>query len=105
MMKRQFTVWHRDLFELDRHEFDVVLALNVFHHLVKEKASYDRLARWLNRLRCKVLYLETGDTGPYAYRDLSEKDFVEFVIANSCLNNRRLLGPTKVKRNLYMLTP
>ena len=104
MVGKQFAVWHKDLFEVDRFDYDIVLALNVFHHIVKEKDSFNKLAKWLSRLRCKAMYFEPGESGRDAYRKFSEKEFIDFVLTNSSLNNCQLLGPTKVQRNLYLLT-
>ena len=104
MMGKKFTVWKKDIFEMDRFDYDIVLALNVFHHFIKRKRNYDKLVEFLGRLRCKVMYFEPGSNDRDSYKNYSDEDFVNFVLRNSSLNHSRLLGPTKVGRNLYLLT-
>ena len=104
MMGKKFTVWKKDIFDMDRFEYDIVLALNIFHHLVKRKRNYEKLIEFLGRLRCKSMYFEPGNNDRDSYKNFSDEEFVNFVLRNSSLNHSRLLGPTKVGRNLYLLT-
>ncbi len=100
-----FTVWPRSIFEIKRQNFDVVLALNIFHHLVRTRADYDRLAAFLQNLDCQVLYFEPDDNaGIDAYRHFSEAEFVTFVQANTDLKQVRYLGQASEGRGVYLLT-
>jgi SAM-dependent methyltransferase len=104
IMNRRFEIVQGSVFDLPRRAFDVVLALSVFHHLVKRREDHDRLAEFLRTLDCRALYFEPGDSGPAAFRRFSEEDFVKFVMTRSGLERCRPLGPTRVGRNLFLLT-
>lgn len=80
--------------------------MNVFHHLVKTRNNHDKLKAFLRRLRCKAMYFEPGlSDEPNVYKSYKDEEFVDFVIRNSSLNYSRLLGPTKIGRNFFLLTP
>ncbi len=105
MQKRQFTVWSRSVFELERHEFDLVLALNIFHHLVRTQSDYEKLSAFLRRLRCRALYFEPDDNaGIDAYRHFSDSEFIEFVQTHTGLTKVQFLGRAKEGRGMYLLS-
>ena len=43
---------------MDR-EYDVVLALNIFHHFLKDKRSHDKFVRMLQRLQTKIMIFQS----------------------------------------------
>lgn len=47
--------------QVNQIHFDVVLALNVFHHAIKTKVSYHKLISLLQNLRMTELFFETRD--------------------------------------------
>lgn len=49
------TVEERSIFDLDRLDFDVVLALNIFHHFIRDEDTYGKFMAFLSRLRCRTL--------------------------------------------------
>jgi glycosyltransferase involved in cell wall biosynthesis/2-polyprenyl-3-methyl-5-hydroxy-6-metoxy-1,4-benzoquinol methylase len=102
--EKKFKILNKNVFDLERVDFDIVLALNVFHHTIKKKQDYEKLIEFLGRLSCKAMYFEPGKSGDDAYRNFNDKEFVDFILSNSSLNHALLLGPTKVGRNLYLLT-
>jgi SAM-dependent methyltransferase len=113
MRGRAFTIWPCSLFDIERragidlarHAFDVVLALNIFHHLVRTQADHDQLVAFLQRLRCRALYLEPdANAGVDAYRRFSDAEFVAFVQRHTGLSQARLLGRAQEGRNVYLLS-
>ena len=105
MYDRQFTIWPQSIFEIDRFEFDIVLALNIFHHFVRTKHDYNRLIALLNQLRCQALYLEPDQNdGIESYKHFNDEEFVEFVLKNTRLKKSRYLGQAKEGRPLFLLT-
>ncbi|MCI0645215.1 MAG: class I SAM-dependent methyltransferase [Chloroflexi bacterium] len=104
MQDKHFMVWECSLFDIERFDFDVVLALNIFHHLVKTKYDYERLVEFLNKLRCQALYFEPQQPPADAYRRFTDEEFVAFVLQHSVLNHSRLLGRAREGRNVYLLT-
>ena len=105
MMGRTFAVREQSIFDIEEADFDIVLALNIFHHLVRTKREYEQLVAFLRRLRCRAMYFEPDDNaGVEAYRRFSDEEFVAFVLQHSVLNEARLLGRAKEGRNVYLLT-
>ncbi|MFX1328521.1 MAG: class I SAM-dependent methyltransferase [Promethearchaeota archaeon] len=88
--------------------FDIVLALNIFHHFLKRKNTYFNLITLLKRLKTKELYfgahnpIELQNTK--VYRNYNPDQFVNFIIENSCLNKAQALIKLKNGRILYKLT-
>ena len=104
---KKFQVIPRSIFDIKGQEYDIVLALSIFHHFLRSKESYNKLTRFLHDLNMKVMFFEPHQTGhgfKDAYIDYSEDDFVNYIINNSCLNDYKLLGRTTRGRNLYRLS-
>lgn len=89
-------------------KFDVVFALNIFHHFLKTKNSYLDLIKLLKRLKVKELFF-----GPHTlnyfrnkpfYRNYDPEQFVNFIINNSNLNQAKFLGKSIDGRSLYKIT-
>jgi SAM-dependent methyltransferase len=104
MYGKRFTVWESSLFDIERFDFDVVLALNIFHHLVKGKQDYERLVEFLGKLRCQAMYFEPQETSGDAYRRFTDEEFLAFVLEHTNLNHLRLLGRARERRDVYLLT-
>lgn len=87
--------------------FDVTLALNVLHHFLKTKDSYDKLIDLLKNLQTRELFFEPHlfDEPQMhgAYRNLSPDEFVEFLAHNSGLENAEFIGTMKDGSPLYRL--
>ncbi len=65
----------------------------------------NKLIEWLGKLRCEAFYFEPSESGEYAYKNYTEKEFINFILEHSILKKSQLIGPTKVQKNLYLLTP
>jgi hypothetical protein len=106
---RNFTVFDKSIFSLDttKKKYDIVLALAVFHHFTKEEKTYDRLVRFLRNLQMREMYFEPPDPEEpqmqHAFRNYSCKEFVQFIIKNSCLKHYRPIGSAEDGRKLYKL--
>lgn len=86
--------------------FDVVLALNVFHHFLKTKESYQKLVTLLQNLKMRELFFEppSKEEMKGAYRDYSPSEFVEFIMQVSKLKREQLIGEAADGRKLYRLS-
>ena len=101
---RRFTVWDCSVFEIERFEYDVVLALNIFHHLVRDQENYRKLVFFLKRLRCRALYFEPDpNAGVQAYKQFSDEAFVRFVQTHTGLSQARCLGTAREGRPVFLL--
>ena len=60
--KRNFNIISKSIFDYNRNGellFDVVLCLNIFHHFLKTKESYEELILLLKRIRTKELFFQS----------------------------------------------
>jgi hypothetical protein len=104
MMEGKFTVWEDPPLEIDRFDFDIVLALNGFQSLAYNRPGYERLAKFLANMRCQAMYFEPReDLQESSYGNVSDERFIEFVIGNSVLTHARCLGSTSENRKMYLL--
>lgn len=95
--------------DIEGKKFDVVLALNIFHHFLHKKVTFNKFLRYLKNLDTVELFLQCPAKKlpkmKNAYRQYIGEQFVKFIIENSNLNNFKFLGiPEKNADPLYKLT-
>ncbi len=110
--EKKFKIINKSVFDLEEPlEFDVVLALNIFHHFLKEKVLFEKLIEFLRKLKVKEMFFQPHNSkeriAPNAYIDFKPKEFVEFIIKNSNLTKyelivKEVLGDNK-ERPIYRL--
>jgi hypothetical protein len=110
---RKFTVVAEDLFVAAQREpllgrpFAIVLALNIFHHFLKQRELFEKFTVWLSGLQVGTMFFEPHCarepqmTG--AHVNLDEREFVAFVLANSMLNHAELVHRCHDGRPIYRL--
>lgn len=108
---KKFKVACQSIFEYKKNQelvFEVVLALSVFHHFLKNERDYLKLKILLKRFRAKELFFEphlpSELEGKAFYKNYTPDGFVNFIIENSCFKKARLLGQSEA-RPIYKLTP
>jgi SAM-dependent methyltransferase len=104
---RRFDVFCGSVLEYPFHEpFDVVLALNVFHHFLKSESSHRRLIEMLGRMRMREMIFQSHKPGERqmasAFRDYSPEEFVAFLLDHSCLASAEYIGADR-ERPIYRL--
>ena len=104
---KKFHVISKSIFDVRKKDYDIVLALSVFHHFLRKESSYQKLIKLLNGLNMKYMYLEPLPT-VHGYKeiplDYTEEKFINFILANSCLKQYKYLGKTERGRNMYLLS-
>jgi hypothetical protein len=104
IMKKKFRVVESSIFELPERPYDIVLALNIFHHLVRTRSKYELFIRFLRGLDCRILYFEPApNEQPGAYKSFSDREFIDLILEHTRLNRVTPLGRTKEGRGLYRL--
>lgn len=87
--------------------WEVVLAFNIFHHFLKDKARHDKLAAWLKSLSVDVMIFEPHRSSERqmagAYVNYEEREFVDFILANSVLEHSQLVHRCADGRPVYKL--
>jgi len=94
---KRFKIIYGSIFDYrDKTDFDVVLALNIFHHFIKTEETYYRLIDLLKRLDMKVMFFQMAPPdSPQmrgAYRNFDCGEFVDFILENSNLNEAMTIG-------------
>ena len=89
--------------------YRIVLALNIFHHFHKTQAGYERLEKFLRRLRPDVVIFEGHVQKPNgqmknAYRDLAPQQFAAWVGTRVGLSRIERLGKAADGRSLFKLS-
>jgi len=103
-------VWEGSVFEFPAVESqNVVLALNVFHHLIRTEELHEQLIAFLRRLdSADVMLFEPHDSSSRqlrdAYRNYAADDFAAFVAEHSGLGTIEHLGEAADGRSLYKLS-
>lgn len=105
---RNFKIIAKSILDLDgRLEYDVVLALNIFHHFLKDEFKYHRWLDFLERLDTKVFFFEphlpNEEQMKGSYINYEPEEFAN-VIAERCRMKRvHEIGRSTDGRPLYVL--
>lgn len=105
---RKFRVISGSIFDYrGKNDFDVVLALNIFHHFIKTEETFFKLIELLKRLDMKVMFFQPELPGSPqmqgAYRNFACDEFVKFILDNSILNEANYIGRTDDRRPIFRL--
>lgn len=96
-----------DYSKIKNTHFDVVLALNIFHHFLKTEASYFKLIKLLNRLKMTEMFFQAHlpeeDQMESAYKNYSPEEFVALIQEQSCLKQATYLGKASDGRKIFRL--
>lgn len=88
--------------------YDVVLALNIFHHFLKSEPAFKAFCDLLDRLQCSEMFFEPHLPDELqmsdAYRNMEPEEFVAFVSERTGLRTVELLGRDADGRSLYRLS-
>jgi hypothetical protein len=88
-------------------QYDVVLALAIFHHFLKEGRSFEKLKMLLGNLNANEMFFEPHlPSDPQmagAFVNFAPEQFVQFILENSRLTEYKLIGRCEGGRPLYKL--
>ena len=74
---------------ISENKFDVVLALNIFHHFIKTEQFHQKLVKLLNNLNTDVIIFESHDPKEEqmdnSYKNYSPEEFVQFIMKETGL--------------------
>jgi len=105
--KRKFKIISQSIFNYDKENelvFDIVIALNIFHHFLKSKRSYEELIHLLKRIRTKELFFQSHKYDEPqmkgAYKNFHPEEFAQFLSKHTNLKYK-LIGKTKDNRKIF----
>jgi len=94
---KKFKIINKSIFDLnEKLDYDIVLALNIFHHFLREKELYQNLIKFLGSLKVRTMYFQPHDPSENimrnAFVNYDNEQFVKFIIKHSCLNKFELIN-------------
>jgi cyclopropane fatty-acyl-phospholipid synthase-like methyltransferase len=107
LCNKKFNIIYSSFFDVDNLEYDLVCALNIFHHFTKNQAYFEALDSFLGRLKCKALLFQSSNPSELqmenAYVNFSQDEFAEFLAKKTGLTSVRMLGVDDSERNIYFI--
>lgn len=101
-----FELIEGSIFDMEKPQYDVVLALNIFHHFLKTAENYDNLINFLERLKCNLLFLQVHRTDELqmqdAFKNMEPTELVAVVSECAGLPKSELIGQVS-RREIYKL--
>ena len=109
---KKFKIFPKSIFLFRRDEvleYDIILALFIFHHFILRKNIFENFKKLLGRIKTKELYFGVHNFEEYknnkrVYMNFNQEQFVNFILENSCLNHAERLIVYESGRALYKLT-
>lgn len=99
-------VEERSVFELGKCDYDVVLALNIFHHFLRQADTYEQLIRFLERLTCRTMIYQAhavdGRKMQDAYARIPPEEMCDVICRKVGLGNWELIE-TFNKRKMFRI--
>jgi Methyltransferase domain len=104
---KRFEVYRGSVFEMpDPLDFDVVIALNIFHHFIKKKNTYDEFVDFLRRLKCQVMFFQAHNPSEGqmdgAFKNFEPREFADFVATEAGLPDVEEIGRIR-KRPIFAI--
>lgn len=94
--------------EIVNKTYEVVLALNIFHHLLKRKETFIKLGSFLESLEFNEMFFEphlyNDPQMANAYINMHEEEFAEYVCKKVNKNQMKLIGKASDGRPLYKIS-
>lgn len=88
-------------------EYDVILALSIFHHFIKEEEIYKKFIEFLKTLKGKELFFEPHNPDEPqmrgAYMNFDNDEFAELIVENSAFTAFEKIGFSEHGRALYKI--
>lgn len=88
-------------------KYDVVLCLNIFHHFLKSKETFEKFEVFLENLKCRELYFEPHiyeeSQMENAYKNFHPDEFVKLIQYKLNLPQSHLIGTATDGRPIYKI--
>jgi 2-polyprenyl-3-methyl-5-hydroxy-6-metoxy-1,4-benzoquinol methylase len=97
-----------DDMEVTNHKFEIVVALNIFHHFLKKEDDYHKLIAFLERLDTNYMIFEPHLTNEVqmvsAHKNYPAEEFCSFVMNHSRLTKKEKIYQAHDGREIYILS-
>jgi 2-polyprenyl-3-methyl-5-hydroxy-6-metoxy-1,4-benzoquinol methylase len=103
---KKFKVLEDSIFNVPVLKYDIIFALNIFHHFLKTESGFRELNSLLHRLDTPLLFFQTHFPEEKqmegAYHNMQQDEFAEFVRQKGRFSHLETIGRDN-KRNIYKL--
>jgi 2-polyprenyl-3-methyl-5-hydroxy-6-metoxy-1,4-benzoquinol methylase len=103
---KKFEILETSVFKLENLSYDIVLALNIFHHFLKTETGFNDLVALLHRLKTKTMFFQahvpTEKQMEGAFRNMDQDEFVAFVAKEGGFKSVEEIGQDG-KRRIFKL--
>ncbi len=107
--EKSFKIVHDNILEIYNKpiQFDVVLALNIFHHFIKTESNYIKFKRLLHNLKIKEMFFEPHNPEEFyaikTYINFNNEQFIKIIMENTGLRYCEKILDCYEGRKLYHL--
>jgi 2-polyprenyl-3-methyl-5-hydroxy-6-metoxy-1,4-benzoquinol methylase len=106
LCERRFEVIHDSVFNLVQPDYDIVFALNIFHHFMKTRELLEQLDAFLRRLKCRMMIYQAHHQSDIimagAYRNMTPEEATGFLSERLSLPRIEEIGTYK-RRKIFKL--
>jgi len=105
---RNFEVVHDSIFNISAVQYDIVIAMNIFHHFMKTRDSFEKLDAFLRRLKCRMMIYQAHDPTESqmrsAYCNMDPEEAARFLAERLHLPRIVEIGSDRKRRKMFNLT-
>lgn len=102
----KFRVFDDNVFNLDNRNYDIIVALNIFHHFLKTEEEFNKLIDFLQSLTFKEMFIQFHDINEPqmvgAYVNYNHQEFAKFIMENTKKENFICVGEER-DRKIYKI--
>jgi 2-polyprenyl-3-methyl-5-hydroxy-6-metoxy-1,4-benzoquinol methylase len=104
----RFEVTKTSFLSMENVEYDVIFALNIWHHYLKTESRFESLKKFLKRLKTKLIIFEPHSPIEHqmrnAFRNLKPAEFTQFVAEQTGMSHIEFVGQDGKDRQIFKLT-
>jgi 16S rRNA A1518/A1519 N6-dimethyltransferase RsmA/KsgA/DIM1 with predicted DNA glycosylase/AP lyase activity len=106
LQDKAITIYEGDFFDYPVKKFDIVLALNIFHHFIKTPDLFSKLDSYLDTLKCKTIFFQPSNPNEAqminSYKLFQQNEFADYICHKLGLSQVTLIG-VESDRNIYKI--
>ena len=101
-----FRIFEDSFLNLDQRNFDIIVALNIFHHFLKNENDYQKLIFFLKSITFREIFIQFHETDEkqmtQSYKNYNNTEFLEFILKTTNKNNFEYVGEER-QRKIYKI--
>lgn len=102
----KFRIFDDSFLNLDKRDYDIVVALNIFHHFLKNETDYNDLVDFLESITFKEMFIQLHETTEsqmtQSYKNYNNREFLEFILRTTNKTQYQYVGEER-QRKIYKI--